>query len=175
MGIVNTITAIFNFHGQKMQMEVLSARIKKGIARLRSLDGSQEYEIRANHITITIDNEEDDSVRVVEPTNHDEPTDDETDDPTNANEKHESQKNGTKGQKRPATAADFTIEKKSFATGFYEPERLEIVNAYKSAKAKRDEYLLACVRAASPRKVEQELRRIRKERESMQEPDKEEQ
>lgn len=171
MSIINTIKAIFTFHGQKMQVEVLSARIKRGVARLRAFDSHQEYEVQAKNITILIDNEDDESVQVVEPPDSEGSSDDDHKNPDDKQKKPTPTKPGKTNRKRPATIADLTLEKKSFATGFYESERMEIVSAYKSAKAKRDEYLLACVRAASPRKIEQELKRIRRERETMQEQD----
>lgn len=171
MKLINKIKAIFNFHGQQIQVDVLSARIKNGVARLKTSGNNQEFEIHSNKITIMIDNDEaEETVQVIEPSDDD---GDATDNNPVEHQKRqgdsEKAKAGGSKRKRAATHADLTFEKKSFATGFYESERIEIVSAYKSLKAKRDEYLLACVRAASPRKVEQELKRIRRERESMQE------
>lgn len=170
MNVIQSLLAFFNYKGERIQMEVISARIKNGVAYLRSKDQSKEFRVKSDRISILIDNQDDDSVQVI-----DRPDDEDASEQKPESDTDKAAKPGEKkNRKKQATARaardeDFSYLKKSFSTGFYETEKREIVSAYKSAGAKRDEFLLACVRAAAPKKVEHELKKIRQERTAFQE------
>lgn len=159
MRVASLIKAFFNFCGQRTQMEVRSARISRGVARIRSAVDGKVYKIQSKDITILIDNDD----QAVEEVQNSE-VDRTPDEPQLANEKEEKKTHSRRKLALDRNRVDYVTEKRSFSTGFYDAEREEIVAAYKTAKAKRDEYLLACVRVASARRVEAELRRIRRER-----------
>ena len=65
MNVIQSLLAFFNYKGERIQMEVLSARIKNGVAYLRSKDQSKEFRVKSDRISILIDNQDDDSVHIL--------------------------------------------------------------------------------------------------------------
>lgn len=168
MSFLKTILAHFHFNGQPIEMPLLSARIKDGIAFLRPKEQSDKvFAVRAEKIEIFLDNLGDDSVRILEKDEDEQEGSSGSSPPAEASPEPPSGKG--KRRQRPAAAQDFDfLEEKSFSAKMYASERAEIINAYKAINAKRSDFLLACVRVASPKRVNAELKRIQKEHEAMQ-------